>query len=348
MTKPYAIVLLAGVAAAAMAKPVALNPIEQRIYDELQRPSSASERAATPLPEDPARTVRMIRPTETDPSIRHYLKDDYVMLGRQEAGDARLFVFFPGSYGRPANYQWILDRAVRRGYRAIALEYDNVPTVAALCASDPDPDCAGRARLEKLTGEDASADIEVGEAESIDNRLAKLLMLLDERYPEEGWRRYLAGAAPNWPQIAVGGHSQGAGMAAFIAKRRLVARVTLFSGGADYSGAAGDFASWVKGESKTPLDRWFAAYHVDERSARFLALSYRALGLDPAQVLRLTAAPREEGRSALAGIDVFHGSVVSDALTPLGEDGQPLYASEWSFIVGEGGARPGGPAPNSP
>src|SRR2546425_9573289 len=56
--------------------------------------------------------------------------------------------------------------------------------------------------------------LNVSVANSIDNRLTKLLQYLTLQYPDEGWDRFLLRDKPKWSQIAVSGHSQGGGNAA--------------------------------------------------------------------------------------------------------------------------------------
>jgi predicted esterase len=57
-------------------------------------------------------------------------------------------------------------------------------------------------------------------------------------HPFESWAQYLATPdSIDWSNIIVGGHSQGAGHAAYLAKFNSVNRVLLFSGPNDYSTA---------------------------------------------------------------------------------------------------------------
>ena len=80
---------------------------------------------------------------------------------------------------------------------------------------------------------------------SIENRLRKLLLYLAAQRPDEEWAGFVTGGEIDWSRIAVGGHSQGAGMAAFIGKRYGVARVALWSGPNDYMVRANRVAPWL-------------------------------------------------------------------------------------------------------
>ncbi len=88
-------------------------------------------------------------------------------------------------------------------------------------------------------------------------RLVKLLQYLDVQHPDEHWGDYLIGGEPNWSRIVISGHSQGAGMAAYIAKRKAVARVVLFSSPWDYVKSSRQPAPWLSETSATPPERWF-------------------------------------------------------------------------------------------
>jgi hypothetical protein len=61
-------------------------------------------------------------------------------------------------------------------------------------------------------------------------------------------------------------------MAAFLAKKRTVARVVMFSGGWDNQGQPGpvrpqDIAGWYSAPSVTPASVWYGSYHADEEPA---------------------------------------------------------------------------------
>src|SRR3989442_13458641 len=81
--------------------------------------------------------------------------------------------------------------------------------LAKVCPSAPDPSaCYENARLEIIDGIDRVAFLNVSVANSIDNRLTKLLQYLTLQYPDEGWDRFLLRDKPKWSQIAVSGHSR--------------------------------------------------------------------------------------------------------------------------------------------
>lgn len=93
------------------------------------------------------------------------------------------------------------------------------------------------------------------QSETIVNRLVKLLSYLQEHDAPRRWDGYLLNGEPNWSRIVVSGLSQGAGMAAYIAKRKAVARAVLFSSPWDFMGASRQLAPWISEPSATPPDR---------------------------------------------------------------------------------------------
>jgi hypothetical protein len=158
----------------------------------------------------------------------------------------------------------------------------------------------------------------------------KLLVTLDRQHPSEGWSGYLDGSAPRWERLAVSGHSQGAGMAAFIAQRHTVARVALSSSPWDFHGKLGQLAPWVlEGPGKTPAESWYASSHAKENSARFIAEAYRALRVPESHIRVFTLEPARK-----TGDNPYHGSELGNAGTPRDASGAPAYAGDWKFLVG--------------
>jgi hypothetical protein len=166
-----------------------------------------------------------VAPHETDPAVTRFDDPHYVVFDRSAPASADLLVFLSGTGGKPAGVSDFLDLAAGQGYRVISLAYNDAPAVIAVCPQDPDPNCSARVRQKRIFGDNVTDRVDDAPAESIVNRLVKLLVTLDRQHPPEGWGAYLDNGAPRWDRIVVSGHSQGAGMAAFIAQRRKVARM---------------------------------------------------------------------------------------------------------------------------
>jgi len=176
--------------------------------------------------------LHTIAPQATDIAINIALAPHYVWLDTTARGNPKLLVFMPGTNNTPANWQLLEKEAARVGYHVIGLMYQNDVEVVGKCGgsadanTNTDPNCSEKMRLEIVDGVDRGTNVSVSPANSIDNRLTKLLVYLDREFPEEGWSRFLdADVTPKWSQIAVSGQSQGAGQAALIGTIRKVDRV---------------------------------------------------------------------------------------------------------------------------
>jgi predicted esterase len=271
-----------------------------------------------------------VTPRETDPAISRFNAPHSVVFDRTGAPTADLLLFMSGTGGAPASTSDFLTIAAEQGYRTVSLAYNDVPAIVGVCPRDPDPACSAKVRQKRIFGDDVTRRIDDSPAESIVNRLTKLLITLDRDHPSDGWGQYLEHGAPNWERIAVAGHSQGAGMAAYIAQKKLVARVIVFSSPWDFYGRDLQLAPWVlAGPGATPVDRWFGAYHQKENTATLIARAYQALHIPAAHIRVFTLEP---GR--VLGDNPYHLSVVGNGTTPRERDGSPSYANDWRFLLG--------------
>jgi len=241
------------------------------------------------------RVVYTVAPNEADPSITRFLRSSLVVFDRGAPATAPLLLFLPGTGGNPAGVRSFLNLAADAGYRVIGLSYNNEPAAMQACARNPDPACSANFRQRRLFGDPTPSPADDQPAESIVNRLTRLLQFLDEHHPGQGWGAYLANGAPDWARVAVAGHSQAGGMAALLAKRAGVLRVILFSGPPDYVPPSRQPAPWLAAPSATPAERWYGLYHRDEFLAALLQQAYRALGVPPDHIRVLSLAPRAAG-----------------------------------------------------
>jgi hypothetical protein len=273
--------------------------------------------------EDDVRVRYLIRPSETDPAIRHFDSSHYVVFDRTMSPRAQLVVFLPGTDGLPSRAHALLEVVAGQGYRVIGLAYDDSPAVMQVCPRDPSPDCAGNFRRKRLFGERVPSVVDDPPAESIVNRLTKLLLYLEHEHPQEGWDGYLAQGAPDWSRVVASGMSQGAGMAAYLAKRVECARVVLFSSPWDSYGRSHTLAPWLTNPSATPPERWFAEYHRRERTSALIVQAYAALRIPPAniRVFDLDLPADTPARSE----NPYHGSTIHNS----------GYAPQWRWLFGE-------------
>jgi hypothetical protein len=230
--------------------------------------------------------VYCIRPSEADPRVARFDDPHFVIYSRStRAADQPLLVFLPGTNGKPPGAPDFLRTAVENGYRAISLAYNDDVSIAVYCPRNGGPECSARFRRMRLYGEDSiDPRIDNTRPEAIVNRLNHLLRYLDAQHPDENWSRYFDQNGIVWERIALAGQSQGAGMAAFIGKQKVVNRIILFSSPWDfYIDPDGQriLAPWLAWSVKTPLDRWYAGYNQRENTAALLARAYAMLRIPP-------------------------------------------------------------------
>ncbi|HXR15691.1 MAG TPA: hypothetical protein VN777_05710 [Terriglobales bacterium] len=281
------------------------------------------------------RILYRVAPQDTNPQLHRYLRNHFILVERTTLPTAPMLLFMAGTSGGPADYMPFLIAGSKAGYRVVGLEYNDEPAVAQICQSRPDATCSGLFREKRIFGNEVFRDIDDTPEESIVNRLVKLVQFMDAQHPGDGWGNYLVNQQPNWSRIAVSGHSQGAGMAAFIAKKYLVARVVLLSSPWDHYGQFGQLAPWIKDSSITPPELWYGAYHKHEHEADTLKRSYKALGVPENHIRIFTLDPN---LSLLTGKpdpkeDYFHSGEIT-TLTPRKPDGTPAYADDWAFLLG--------------
>ncbi len=284
-------------------------------------------------------------PRDTDPAIDHPgSRGRHLAYLDQEVPSAgKLFVYFPGTNGVPAVSRYLLETAAALGYHAVGLTYVNDRSINfEICPGSTDPDCHKNVRMEIIDGTDRTPLVEVNRANSIENRLIKLLQYLDQQNPEEGWGQFLFGNRIRWRQMAFTGHSQGGGHAAILGKLHFVYRVGMFG--------ATEPARWTTetlSQFPTPADRYYGFVHTLEDSYTGIVRSWNNLELPGALTSVDGAEPPFEGSHRLTTtVDVppaaRHGSTVTDRYTPLDDQGVPIFLPVWVYMLDPWGWWDGG------
>jgi hypothetical protein len=278
---------------------------------------------------------RRVNPLVTDASITGGTSTHRHMVYFDDAvpHPGRLFVFLPGTNGPPQAYKLITQTAAQIGYHALALAYVNELSINEDICAGQALTCPEDARLEIIEGVDYTPLIQVSRADSIENRLIKLLQYLAAQFPSEGWQQFLDAGQLRWELMAFAGHSQGGGHAAMLGKIHSVHRVAMFS--------STEPALWTREPLLTPPARFFAFAHTLEESFNGITLSWANLQLPGALTsvdnvpppsagshrLQTTAPPRD--------LVNFHGCVVVDLYTPLQPDGvTPVFRNVWIYMIG--------------
>lgn len=286
-----------------------------------------------------------VAPQATDANISTNLNNHYVSVNRSVAQKNQLFLFFPGTGGVAFNYLQINNTAADLGFHAVNLTYPSDEAVNTLCgAPNTNLDCYGNVRLEIKDGTDRSNLVSINRANSIENRLIKLLIHLRNNAPTEDWGQFLLNDnSINWSKVVTAGHSQGGGHAAIIGRYHAVSRVVMFAA-MDFNGLANSPASWIVSPNTTPnataADKFFGFSHQRDEMVNFTLLSTRtwtAFGMNNfgAIVNVDSAAPPYSNTHSLtsnAEAANFHGCIVADARLVL-QNGIPIYKPVWEYLL---------------
>ncbi|MEZ4869770.1 MAG: hypothetical protein R3C14_51065 [Caldilineaceae bacterium] len=277
-----------------------------------------------------------VSPAVTDPAIDNPVGGNHlVYVNLAVPPRDELLVHFPGTFGTPEGNVLFLQTVANQGMRVISLQYVNNTSVINYCEKHlpTDPNCHENLRLERIYGVDTSPIDDVSPANSLVNRLTKLIEYLDIKQPELGWSDYLDNGAPRWERIVLSGHSEGAGMAALLARDERVARVLMFGGPFDRD-ELGNTATWLSAPKATPLKDHYGFRH--QRDPLFRPKqSWDDMGLPGPPVLVDAGQPPFGGSHYLeTNIAVprrqWHGSVISDRQsTP---DGEPIFREVWEYM----------------
>lgn len=278
--------------------------------------------------------VEQVLPSDADPTIKRFDAPNIIAYRNDVKADAPLLVWFSGTGGTPVGGWLFIEAAANAGYRVIGLTYDNGISDPQACGPNIDPACADRFREKRIFGDADSAEIDDQPNESVMNRLMHLLHYLDKIHPDQHWGQYWKSGLPDWSRMAVAGHSQGGGVAAYIAKKKSVYRVINLSGAWDRTEQGNkDWAPWITSPSATPMDRWYCAYHAKEKNAEPMKAAYAIMKVPPDHIRVLTLEPIPLPTLPPGG-DAYHGSMISERSTPRDAQGNPAYARDWAFMLG--------------
>lgn len=285
-----------------------------------------------------------ILPRSTDACITVAADSHVVFRAPGVTQTGRLFVFLPGTGATARDYRLILSQAARNGYHAIGITYPNETAVATLCAGAAGA-CYGDVRLEIVTGQSSSGVVTVDRANSIENRIVRLLGFMRATEPAGNWGQFLVGdTAVVWSKVSVAGHSQGGGHALFIAQRHAVLRATAYASFGDALPNGTSIAPWVTRPYATPKGQIFGLVSTfDELISPTFALAvWTAIGMGPLLVdVDITAMPYGAAQrfitaafpiNARLTASPNHNVVALDINTPRFASSAPAFASVWRAL----------------
>jgi len=293
------------------------------------------------------RQSNFVAPQSTDPEITTNLNNHYVSFNGSVPSKGQLFVFLPGTGGVAFNYLEINNTAADLGFHAINLTYPNDDAVNTLCGgTNSDLDCYGNIRMETVDGTDRSPLVNVNRANSIENRLIKLLIYLRNTFPGLGWQQFLtADSKLIWSKIVIAGHSQGGGHAGIIGRYHGVARVLMFAA-TDFNARANAPANWIAVPDSTPnatgAARFWGFGHQQDEMVNFTLMTTRiwpSYGMPPfgaIQNVDSVSPPYANSHSLTSNrtCDNYHGCIVVDIRLVL-ENGVPVYKSVWEYMLSQ-------------
>jgi Secretion system C-terminal sorting domain len=274
---------------------------------------------------------------------RNYaVQDSHVITRHATIHNNKLFLFFGGSFSNAKDYGLISRVAASIGYDVVSLSYPNDVGVNPL-GTTADSLVFDKFRQEICFGTPLSSFVTVDTFNAIYTRTIKLIQYLATTYPTQNWQQYInANNTLNWNKIAVGGHSQGAGHGAYLAKFFPVERNVMFSGPNDYSVFYNKSARWLRQAGVTPSFKQFAFLHLQDETVPFTQQYENVKGLGLLQTVDTikidnTTMPYSNARclysslpAAIAG--QYHGSTVVAMYTPLNA-GNAVFLPVWQYML---------------
>ncbi|MDQ3535574.1 MAG: DUF3089 domain-containing protein [Bacteroidota bacterium] len=222
----------------------------------------------------------LVQPNLTDANYSLTDNSHYVVRNSKTHLN-KLLLFIGGSFSSPNDYSFICEHAASIGLDVISISYPNgIP--AAFLASNSDQFIFDNYRDEICLGNQVSNEVSVNNLNSIITRATKLIQYLKNTYPDQNWGQYLTSLNNlQWDKIIIAGHSQGAGHACYLGKKRLADRVVMFSGPNDYSTHYNSPANWVLVSGLTPLSKQYALLHTQDEiiSYEFQVSNLKGLGI---------------------------------------------------------------------
>jgi pimeloyl-ACP methyl ester carboxylesterase len=206
-------------------------------------------------------SVVSVRPDSTGPSLFTVHGNHFAFTPPAGKAKHKLVLMIEGT-GSAARDLFFFDSSIAlRGYSVISLDYPN-NVITTVCSNSQDSSCFNSFRQEIVFGSPVSPLVQVDSMNCLYNRFLLFLRYLVRNDPGQGWEEYLREDAIQWDKIIVGGHSQGAGHAAYFGKKFKLNRVLIFSGPQDYLNSFFTPASWLYDSSATDVSRYYSFLHT--------------------------------------------------------------------------------------
>lgn len=197
-----------------------------------------------------------------------------------------LFVYLPGVGQYTDEAMTLLRLGALAGYRGVVLNYPRELSPPEACAATGEApgECLEQVHAATVYGTGETDAVDIDTADSLQNRLYRLLLHLQTHDPEGAWSDYYADEELLTPKIVLVGSAEGAGHAAYWARDATFARVVLLGGGGDglYDAAGGyeGLARWVTDPRSTPAADQRALWHTAQADARVVGDALAQWGAD--------------------------------------------------------------------
>lgn len=305
--------------------------------NEIQHLTDATNEAITA----PVLREYSVSPAATDPAINTFLAAHYSSVNEGATLKNTLFLFIPGTYRMGAESKGIERKAASLGYHVIGLSYANSVAGNPLCKATDDITCHRRARQETIDGIDRHPSVNVNPANSIINRLTKLLLFLQQAHPSQNWGQYLSSGNINWSKVIVCGHSQGASLAGVMGKMYPVKKVIMLSM-IDFlnSGRIPDWQTFPENKEK-----YYALTNTKDELVPYdkVVTGWGAMGMTAyGSIVNVgtTAAPYQSTHTLITTvdpvtsmIDKYHNSTAIDTYIPKDGNGKYIYDQVWEYLI---------------
>jgi pimeloyl-ACP methyl ester carboxylesterase len=186
-----------------------------------------------------------------------------------------------------------------------------------------------------LYGYNHSSIVHITEADSILNRVTKLLTYLDQHHHSENWEQFqIAPGKPKWSQIVVAGHSFGGAQAALIAMLYEVPRVVMFASPVDAVNVNSvvESAQWLHRPHATPIDRYFGFRHLkDDQFKAGTQANWTTMGMMGSPTL--VDVPATPPYASPPPHQLTSNSITSNAHEAVVRD-EASYKQVWQYLIG--------------
>lgn len=289
-----------------------------------------------------------VQGSDTDPLIiLDGAKRHQVLYNPTSQPQNTLLLHLVGSIDNPNSTILYPTVAANEGFHCINLAYRNGVSGQSACGNVPDSDCHLNYRKEIIEGVNYSSEVNVNSANSIDNRLIKLLQYLDANYPSQNWSQYFSGNAVNWDKLIVSGHSQGGGHAAVIGISRPIQRVLMFASPNDYSDTLMTLANWTQLPHLVADSNYYSFNALNDEVIEFWKqyAHSEALNLDNyGDTVNVDVIPfpynntrqlyTKEIVTSPNPFELTHDVMIRDAETPLDSQGNAVFECAWKYMLG--------------